>query len=776
MILRKFLGEIMVDLGFVTRQQLEEALKIQRKKGREKILPGQMQAPTLVSQARLAADADVTPLLGRILMDMGYAKKEQIEKALREQDKMLEVYKSLESEKLGIAVEISSIVHSTLNLSEVLKLIMKYVNRVTDSVASTMMLLDDETRELVFSVPTGPKEESLIDIRIPTDKGIAGWVVEHEEPVLVPDVREDPRFSQEIDKTIGFETKSVLCAPIKARTKLIGVLEVINKVDNTSFTEEDALILTIFAHQAAIAIENARLHGELKDRLEERKLAEEALRESKGKLRAMLESIGDNMCMMDRELDIIWVNENAKRVCGDDIVGKKCYEVFHGRKEPCEPFPCIALKAFKDGKIHQNDTQLIDKDGNLIYFHCTANVALKDKDGKPTAVMEIFRDITQQKRLEAQVQQAKKMEAIGTLAGGIAHDFNNLLMGIQGNASLMLFKTDHNHQHYKMLKSIEKLVESGAKLTRQLLGYASEGRYEVKSINLEELVEETSETFGRTRKEITIHRDLAEDLSAIEADQGQIEQVLLNLYVNASEAMSYGGDIFLKATNMAQGRMKGKLYDPKPGKYVLLTVRDTGKGMDKETQERIFEPFFTTKEMSGGTGLGLASVYGIIKGHGGYIDVESEKDHGTTFNIYLPASEKKVEKTTGSDQQIIDGKGTILLVDDEEMVLDIGVKILQHLGYKVLEARAGKEAVETYKTNGDKLDLVILDMVMPEMGGGEVYDRMKEINSNVKVLLSSGYSVDGQAKEILDRGCDDFIQKPFTMRELSGKLSKLLSN
>lgn len=776
MILRKFLGEIMVDLGFLTRQQLEEALKIQKKISREEILPGQMQAPTLVSQARLAADADATPLLGRILIDMGYVKKGQIEKALREQDKMLEVYKSLESEKLGTAIEISSIVHSTLNPSEVLKLIMKYVNRVTDSVASTMMLLDDETRELVFSVPTGPKEESLIDIRIPTDKGIAGWVVEHEEPVLVPDVREDPRFSQEIDKTIGFETKSVLCAPIKARTKLIGVLEVINKVDNTSFTEEDALMLTIFAHQAAIAIENARLHGELKDRLEERKLAEEALRESKGKLRAMLESIGDNMCMMDRELDIIWVNENAKRVCGDDIVGKKCYEVFHGRKEPCEPFPCIALKAFKDGKIHQNDTQLIDKDGNLIYFHCTANVALKDKDGKPTGVMEIFRDITQQKRLEAQVQQAKKMEAIGTLAGGIAHDFNNLLMAIQGNASLMLFKTDHNHQHYKMLKSIEKLVESGAKLTRQLLGYASEGRYEVKSINLEELVEETSETFGRTRKEITIHRDLAEDLSAIEADQGQIEQVLLNLYVNASEAMPYGGDIFLKATNMAQGRMKGKLYDPKPGKYVLLTVRDTGKGMDKETQERIFEPFFTTKEMSGGTGLGLASVYGIIKGHGGYIDVESEKDHGTTFNIYLLASEKKVEKTTGSDQQIIDGKGTILLVDDEEMVLDIGVKMLQHLGYKVLEARAGKEAVETYKTNGDKLDLVILDMVMPEMGGGEVYDRMKEINSNVKVLLSSGYSVDGQAKEILDRGCDGFIQKPFNMRELSGKLSKLLSN
>ena len=775
MIIRKFFGEIMVDLGFLTRQQLEEALKIQRKRGREEILPEQMQAPTLVSQARLAADADVTPMLGRILVDMGYAKKEQVEEALKKQDKMLEAYKSLESDKLGIAIEISSIVHSTLNLSEVLKLIMKYVNRVTDSVASTMMLVDHGTGELVFSVPTGPKTDSLIDTRIPADQGIAGWVVEHEEPVLVPDVREDPRFCRDIDKTIGFETKSVLCAPIKAKTKLIGVLEAINKVDDSSFSEEDALMLTIFAHQAAIAIENARLHGELKERLEERKLAEEALRESEGKLRAMLESIGDNMCMMNRELDIIWVNENAKKNCGTDLIGKKCHEVFHGRKEPCEPFPCIALKVFEDGKIYQNDTELIDKDGNLVYFHCTANVALKDKDGKPTAVMEIFRDITQQKRLEAQVQQAKKMQAIGTLAGGIAHDFNNLLMAIQGNASLMLFKTDHHHQHYKMLKSIEKLVESGAKLTRKLLGYACEGRYEVKTTDLKELLEETSETFGRTRKEITIHREFAEGLSAIEADQGQIEQVLLNLYVNASEAMPYGGDIFLKATNITQGRMKGRLYDPKPGKYVLLTVRDTGKGMDKETQERIFEPFFTTKEMGGGTGLGLASVYGIIKGHGGYIDVESEQDHGTNFNIYLPASDKKVEKTTGGEQHMIDGKGTILLVDDEEMVLDIGVKMLQHLGYRVLEAKAGKEAVEIYKTNGDTLDLVILDMVMPGIGGGEVYDRMKEINSNVKVLLSSGYSVDGQAKEILDRGCDGFIQKPFNMKELSEKLIKLLS-
>ena len=310
-------------------------------------------------------------------------------------------------------------------------------------------------------------------------------------------------------------------------------------------------------------------------------------------------------------------------------------------------------------------------------------------------VIEGKRGEDEKKELEARLFQAQKLEAIGTLAGGIAHDFNNLLMAIQSNASLVLFDIDSTHPHYEFLTNIEDLVKSGAELTKQLLGYARKGRYYVQPMNINELVEKTSDTIGRTRRDISVHRELPEDLFAIEADKGQIQQVLLNLLVNAADAMPVGGDLMLKTTNITDKDMQDKLYDPKPGSYVLLTVTDTGGGMDEETTERIFEPFFTTKEMASGrgTGLGLASVYGIIKGHGGYIDVESELGRGTTFAIYLPATEKKVEKTVTTAEQIIKGTETVLLVDDEDRVIDVGTKVLERLGYTVLEARGGWEAV-----------------------------------------------------------------------------------
>ena len=402
-------------------------------------------------------------------------------------------------------------------------------------------------------------------------------------------------------------------------------------------------------------------------------------------------------------------------------------------------------------------------------------------ENKPVGMRGIIINITELKlaeeekeKLQAQLRQARKMEAIGTLAGGIAHDFNNILMGIQGYASLMLLGIDSSHSHYDRLKGIKKQVQSGAKLTRQLLGYARKGRYEVKPISLNKLVEETSDTFGRTNKKITIHRELAEDLFIVEADQGQIEQVLLNLYINAADAMPGGGNLILKTMNTTHDNMKGKAYNPEPGNYLLLTVTDTGMGIGKKTQERIFDPFFTTKEMGRGTGLGLASAYGIIKGHGGYIDVESKKGKGTTFSIYLPASEKKVRKAVKTAEQFIKGTGTVLLVDDEEVILEVGEGLLETIGYRVLIARDGKEAVEVYRKNKDDIDIVLLDMVMPNMGGSEAYDRMKEINSKVKVLLSSGYSINSQATEILERGCDGFIQKPFSVKKLSRKIREIL--
>jgi len=388
----------------------------------------------------------------------------------------------------------------------------------------------------------------------------------------------------------------------------------------------------------------------------------------------------------------------------------------------------------------------------------------------------IMSDVSERKRMESQLLMAQKLEAIGTLAGGIAHDFNNLLMGILGNASMMLVDVDTGHPHYEKLNSIEKLVKSGAKLTSQLLGYARKGRYEVKPVNLNQLVAETSETFARTRKEITIHRKLAQDLLAIEADEGQIEQVLFNLYVNAADAMTAGGDLILETINCSHQEMEGRLYDPKPGNYALLTVTDTGTGIDEETMKRIFDPFFTTKEMGRGTGLGLASVYGIIKGHGGYVDVDSKKGKGTAFKIYLPATEKEIAKLVSMRNKVIKGSETILLVDDEEMIRSIGQDLLKALGYKSLVSKSGKEAVEVYKQHSNQIDLVILDMVMPSMGGGETFDKLKALNPHIKVILSSGYSINGEASEIMARGCNGFIQKPFDMNQLSETIRSVLEN
>lgn len=402
---------------------------------------------------------------------------------------------------------------------------------------------------------------------------------------------------------------------------------------------------------------------------------------------------------------------------------------------------------------------------------------LNEEDNK---IIAIIKDVTEQRRLRDQFQQAQRLEAIGTFAGGIAHDFNNLLMAIQGNVSLMLLDVDPAHAHYERLKTIERQVQNGARLTGQLLGYARKGKYEVKPIDLNRLVLETSEAFGRTRKEITIHRELATDLLGIIADQGQIEQTLLNLYVNAADAMSTcaaGGDLFLKTENTTHAAMRGKLYQPEPGDYVSLTVRDTGIGMDGKTMERIFDPFFTTKEMGRGTGLGLASVYGIIKGHAGYIDVESDKGKGTTFSIYLPAVDLKstepgVERK--GNEGIQKGRGTVLLVDDEEVVLDVGRDLLKALGYRVLTAKSGKEGIAIMgnarraEGTGQKvIDFVLLDMVMPGMGGSETYDNLKAIDPDVKVILSSGYCINGEATKILEKGCDGFIQKPFRLAELS---------
>jgi len=282
--------------------------------------------------------------------------------------------------------------------------------------------------------------------------------------------------------------------------------------------------------------------------------------------------------------------------------------------------------------------------------------------------------------------------------------------------------------------------------------------------------------FGRTKKEITVHGKYEENIWTVDVDQGQFEQVLLNLYVNAWHAMPAGGELYLETENAVLDEVDTMPFLLEPGRYVKISVADTGVGMDKKTQERIFDPFFTTKEMGRGTGLGLASVYGIISSHDGLIRVYSEKGRGATFTIYLPASEKEAENVKQLDEKILKGSETILLVDDEKMIINVGKQMMETLGYRVLVAATGKEAVSLYEKNAGKIDMVILDMIMPHMSGAIIFERLREINDDVKVLLSSGYSMNGQAKEILARGCRGFIQKPFNLNYLSRKLREILDN
>jgi PAS domain S-box-containing protein len=517
-----------------------------------------------------------------------------------------------------------------------------------------------------------------------------------------------------------------------------------------------------------------KIYGAVQD-ITERKQSENALEESEEKYKTLTNNlhVGIYRNTGGPEGKFLEVNPAIMEMFGyksrKDIFKIKVSDLYQNADERT----AFNQKMNQKGYVRNEELHLKCRDGTPIICSVSA-VAVKDENGKLKYYDGIIEDITERKKLESQFRQAQKLEAIGTLAGGIAHDFNNLLMTIQGNVSLMLFDIDSVNPNYSNLVSIEKQIQKGADLTRQLLGYARKGKYQVEPADLNQIVEETSQAFGRTRKQISIESTLSGNLPAIEADRGQIEQVLLNILINAADAMPSGGKLIIKTSNVNYETIKGRLYKAIPGRYVQLMISDTGTGMDKRTQERIFEPFFTTKEFGKGTGLGLASAYGIVKSHGGYIDVESTPNLGTTFFIYLPASEQKVHHMNETDHSVVEGSGNILLVDDEEMILKVGVSLLDRLGYSTLKAHNGWEAIEIFSKQNNDIDLVILDLIMPEIGGGDVYEKLKDIDPKVKVLLSSGYSIDGQANEILERGCNGFIQKPFSIKELSEKINEIL--
>ncbi len=506
--------------------------------------------------------------------------------------------------------------------------------------------------------------------------------------------------------------------------------------------------------------------------ISEIKQAEAAIRESEAKYRALVENANEAIFILQEG---IFKFPNRRAI---ELARKHKLRVretsFHNYVHPDDRKMLLDrhMKRIKGEPL--SDTchfRIVTEDRAIIWMEL--NSALIQWEGKP-ATLNFMRDITRQKKLENQFNEAQRMESLGTLAGGIAHDFNNLLMGIQGNVSLLYIDGEDDEALCAKLRSIEECVESGSQLTKQLLGFARGGKYVVKPLDPNQLVRSSVELFGRTHKALKMHGSFVKEIWTIEADQGQLEQVLMNLYLNAYQAMNQAGDIYVKTDNLVLDEKATRPYEAPGGCYVGISVSDTGCGMDKETLQRIFEPFFTTKEIGRGTGLGLASVFGIVKNHNGFITVQSEVERGSTFTIHLPATNRRVDTGRPAPETILPGDETILLVDDEDYILEVGRLMLEGLGYTILTADCGRAGMEMFEANQAKIDLVILDMIMPDVGGSEVFDHIRSLRPNAKILLASGYNMDFQASSLLGQGCNGFIQKPFNIKTFSTKIREIL--
>ncbi len=582
-------------------------------------------------------------------------------------------------------------------------------------------------------------------------------------------------MAREHDELIGCDW-FVTAIPKESEQKMHEVFHVLMTGNFGQYEYVEAPILTKTGERRIISWHNSILRdgtgavvGTVSsgEDITERKEMETLLLESEERYRILFERSSEAVLIERPDGGILTANPAIAELFGVKPAEFVSFNIQDFYRNPDDR---IALRAEmeRQGFVKDYPLEMRQIDGSEKY--CLLSSSLwKDREGTVIGYLSMLRDITEARRLEEQLRQAQKMESIGTLAGGIAHDFNNILTIIQGYSEMVMASKPEDHPDYADLLAVNTAAHRGAELVKQLLTFSRKVETELRPVNLNQEVQTAVKLLSRTiPKMIDMRLFLAQNLRRISADPGQIEQIILNLSVNAKDAMPEGGTLTFETGNITLDEAYCRTHpDAAPGEHVFLSIEDTGRGMSKDVLQRVFEPFYSTKKPGEGTGLGLAMVYGIVKNHAGHITCYSEPGLGTTFTIYLPAIEETlVDRKIVTEVGPAGGSETILLVDDEEMIRTLGKKILELAGYSVMTAQDGEEAVEIYESQRSKIDLVLLDLIMPGMGGEQALAELRKIDSEGCVVLASGFAPDGLARTSKESGASGFVVKPFQRTEL----------
>jgi signal transduction histidine kinase len=513
----------------------------------------------------------------------------------------------------------------------------------------------------------------------------------------------------------------------------------------------------------------------------ERKHAESELKESEERYRrisqqfnALLDNLPDGIAQIAPDFGVLWASRAIKELVRGNVAdaeGSCCYQAFWGMRAPCGP--CPVARSFKSGKIEEGNIKLAD--GRLLELRA---VPISDDSGKVESVIEVIRDITEHRKLEAQLRHAQKMESIGTLAGGIAHDFNNIITAIVGFGYITLKKMGQDDPLRQYIEHMLEGADRAAQLTKDILIFSRKQVCEKRPVDLNEIVGKVEKFLARViGEDISCIMTLQSEPVIVDADTHQLEQVLMNLATNARDAMAGGGNLTISIEPIEIEKEFITIHGyGKPGSYALLTISDTGQGMDEETRAKIFEPFYTTKGVGKGTGLGLAVVYGIIKQHDGYINVYSEPGAGTTFRIYLPLIPAELHKSeiAQGEEILAWGTETILLAEDDESVRGLISMVLKQHGYTVIEAVNGADAVNRFMENRETIHLFVSDLIMPKMNGNEAYEEMRLWRPGLKAIFASGYAPDFIRQKLSIESGVTLISKPISPHLLLKEVRKVL--